>query len=102
MSDRIISMWETGQGVPGRDAINRMAQLFQIKADEFLRRMRADPANEEAQRVADEIAALADQEREQRKQQALSLVDQLLTDSQKLDRWIDFGEYLLKGRNENR
>ncbi len=35
MTDRIVSSWETGRIVPGREALRKLANFFQIRMDDF-------------------------------------------------------------------
>jgi transcriptional regulator with XRE-family HTH domain len=89
MSNRSISEWEADRTIPGRDALGRLARVFQISLEEFRRFL--------------DIDALGDNEtlppeQEERRQQAIKLINELLADSKKLDQWIDYGEWLRSHR----
>lgn len=82
MNNRSVSDWETGRTVPGRDALAKLATVFKISLDEFRRFIRDDDTEKLS---PDQVA---------RKEQAVQLIDELLADPQKLDEWVEYGEYL--------
>lgn len=89
MNNRSISDWERERTLPSRDALGKLARVFQISLDEFRRFLDID--------TLDEVVVLPP-EQEEKRQQAIRLIDELLSDSQKLDQWIDYGEWLRSHR----
>jgi transcriptional regulator with XRE-family HTH domain len=96
ISDRRISSWETNRGFPGRDAITGMARVFEISLDEF-KRFLTDDSDISSEATGQLLAA----GQEQRRRQALTLIDKLIASPQKLDQWVEYGEWL-QGRDESR
>jgi transcriptional regulator with XRE-family HTH domain len=95
MTDRSVTDWEAGRTFPSRDALAKMAHVFRISLDEFRRFLTGDIQAKEYQ---ESIKYLSADEKQRRKQQALRLIDELLADPQKLDQWVDYGEWL-RGRD---
>lgn len=92
MTNRSVTDWEAGRTTPGRDALAKLATVFQISLDEFRKYISFD-----------DLAETMSAEQVERKEQAIQLIDELLADPQKLDQWIDYGEYLRsRGSGETR
>jgi transcriptional regulator with XRE-family HTH domain len=93
-TDRAISDWETGKGQPGRDSVSAMARFFNISTDEFLRRMDPDPELDVA--IAGEYDRRHNDGYGAQRVRAAHIVERFIADQpDKLDSWLDYGEYLL-------
>lgn len=105
MTNRIVSDWERGKGRPGRDAIPRLARVFDVGADELWQLIDGKKAQQEAAREAAAAAGVYD---------AIGSIDTLATSERarlariiavlahlpdKLDLWLRHGELLIDDRS---
>jgi transcriptional regulator with XRE-family HTH domain len=91
MNNRSVSDWEVNRTIPSRDALGKLARVFQISLDEFRRFLDID--------ALDNVPVLPP-EQEEKRDRAIRLIDELLADPRKLDQWVDYGEWL-RSRGES-
>lgn len=84
MTNRSVSDWEKDRAIPSRDALKKLAELFQLKLDDFAHYLSTDQIQEYAEFTGTEV----------QRRRALELAEELLTDPRKLDEWVQYGEWL--------
>ncbi len=96
---RSYTDWELGRTDEIKTGpLMRALDVLRAPAEHIKRLVLADEDGEEAQALVRgliaELERLPAEAREARTQRAVALIDELLTDPQRLDRWIGYGERL--------
>lgn len=81
---------------PSNKNLGALVHALKGSMEEVTRLMALSPSPEElSASIIDQLGRLSPKEREEYRRKALELIDELLTDPHKLDRWMGYGARLL-------